>query len=67
MDFGKKLTSILAERGITKAHMARKLDISPQLFQHITKSRDIKLFMAVRIADILGITVYDFLDSNHER
>jgi transcriptional regulator with XRE-family HTH domain len=67
MDFGKKLTSILAERGITKAYMARRLDISPQLFQHITRQRDVKLTMAVRIANILELTVYDFLVDDNGR
>lgn len=67
MNFGKQLTAVLAERGITKAHMARKLDISPQLFHHITKSKDVKLLTAIRIAKILDMTVYDFLDSNNER
>ena len=65
MNFGKTLTGILAERGISKAHMARKLGVSPQMFQHIAKSKDVKLTLAVKIAKELSLTVYDFLGDEY--
>ena len=59
MNFGENLRKILSDRGIKHSYMAEKLKMSQQRFHWVSKSRDVKLSLAVKIADALEITVYD--------
>jgi DNA-binding Xre family transcriptional regulator len=59
MNFGQNLRAILAEKGIKHTYVADKLGMSRQQFHRVSKDKDVKLSLAVKIADALDITVYD--------
>ena len=57
--FGEKLRQELEARGMKHNHLAKKLDMTPQRFNQVIHGKDVKLSLAVKIADALDITVYD--------
>jgi len=59
MNFGENLRTILSEKGIKHTYVAGKLGMSRQQFHRVSKDKDVKLSLAVKIADALDITVYD--------
>lgn len=62
--FGNTLRKILAEKSISHKYMADRLGVKPQRFYQITKMADVKLKTAVRILDIIDMSVQDFLEYN---
>ena len=64
MNFGKRLKEVLKNRGVKHAHIAQKMGITPQNFYHHTKQEDMRLSVAVKICDELGITVQEFVDGD---
>ena len=57
--FGEKLRQELETRGMKHSHLAKKLDMTPQRFYQVINSQDVKLRIAVQVADALDMSVYD--------
>lgn len=45
----------LEENGITSAHIARKMDISPQQLNNIYKKKELTVFDLKRLCDAIGM------------
>jgi transcriptional regulator with XRE-family HTH domain len=58
-----KMRSIRKDKGITQAYIAKKLGFSSsQAYANIEYGKtELKFNVAVRVADILNVSVYDFL------
>ena len=56
-----KLKQILKEKGITQTYVANKIGMSIKNFNYVVNGRvALKLDIAKKIADVLGITLEDF-------
>ncbi|EOI58883.1 helix-turn-helix transcriptional regulator [Enterococcus gilvus] len=58
-----KMRSIRKEKGVTQAYIAKRLGFSSsQAYANIEYGNtNLKLDVAVRVADILNVSIYDFL------
>ncbi|WP_427814424.1 helix-turn-helix domain-containing protein [Enterococcus sp. 22-H-5-01] len=58
-----KMRIIRKDKGVTQAHIAKKLGFSSsQAYANIEYGKtDLKFDVAVRVAEILNVSVYDFL------
>jgi plasmid maintenance system antidote protein VapI len=57
--FGERLRQELEARGMKHSHLAKKLDMTPQRFYQVIHSKDVKLRIAVQVADALDMSIYD--------
>lgn len=57
--FGEKLRQELDARGMKHNHLAKKLDMTPQRFNQVIHSKDVKLRIAVQVADALDMSISD--------
>jgi len=56
-----KLKQILKEKGITQTYVANKIGMSIKNFNYVVNGRvALKLDIAKKIADVLGISLEDF-------
>ena len=61
MDFGRRLAQIQLERELTNRDLGDLLGVYAQQITRWRQARDVKLSVAVRIADALGMSVDDFV------
>jgi transcriptional regulator with XRE-family HTH domain len=59
---GYALRKIIRNRDITMASIARRMDIKTQQVYRFTKSRDMKLSTAIRLCEIIGIPLAEFIE-----
>ena len=57
--FGERLRQELEARGMKHNHLAKKLDMTPQRFNQVIHSKDVKLRIAVQVADALDMSISD--------
>ena len=59
---GYALRKIIRNRDITMASIARRMDIKTQQVYRFTKSRDMNLSTAIRLCEIIGIPLAEFVE-----
>lgn len=64
-----KMRNIRKEKGVTQAYIAKKLGFSSsQVYANIEYGKtELKFDVAVRVANILNVSVYDFLGDEVKR
>jgi transcriptional regulator with XRE-family HTH domain len=62
---GYALRKIIRSRDITMASIARRMDIKTQQVYRFTKSHDMKLSTAIRLCEIIGIPLSEFVEVSH--
>ena len=61
MDFGRRLAQIQLERELTNRDLGDLLGVYAQQITRWRQARDVKLSVAARIADALGMSADDFV------
>lgn len=61
MDFGRRLAQIQLERELTNRDLGDLLGVYAQQVTRWRQARDVKLSVAARIANALGMSVDDFV------
>jgi DNA-binding Xre family transcriptional regulator len=61
---GYALRKIIRNREITMAHIGRQMGVKTQQVYRFTKQRDIKLSTALKLCEIIGIDLAEFVEAS---